>query len=42
MKIYILSDLHTEYATYIASPVVQDIDLVILAGDIKVKGRGVE
>lgn len=41
MKIHILSDLHTEFSTYIPSPVVQDVDLVIPAGDIAVKGRGV-
>ncbi len=42
MKIHILSDLHTEFAQYIPSDVALDVDLVILAGDIGTKGRGVE
>lgn len=40
MKIHILSDIHLELAPF--SPVVTDADIVILAGDIDVKGRGVE
>ena len=42
MKIHILSDLHTEFAPHMPSEVAQDVDLVILAGDIGTKGRGVE
>jgi len=42
MKIHTLSDLHTEFAPYIPSSVAQDVDLVILAGDIAVRGRGVD
>ncbi len=39
MKIHVLSDIHCEFAPF--SPIVTDADLVILAGDIDVKGRGV-
>ena len=40
MKIHVLSDLHHELAPF--SPVVKHADIVILAGDIDVKGRGVD
>jgi len=40
MRIHLLSDLHNEFDTYI--PSVVDADIVILAGDIDVKARGVE
>ena len=40
MKIHVLSDLHLEFAPF--SPVVRDADLVILAGDIDIKDRGVQ
>jgi Icc-related predicted phosphoesterase len=40
MQIHLLSDLHNEFDTYIPSAV--DADIVILAGDIDVKARGVE
>lgn len=40
MRIHILSDLHTEIAAY--TPVVQDADVVILAGDIGVGVKGVD
>ncbi len=30
MKIHMLSDLYTKYATFIPSPVALDVDLVIL------------
>lgn len=40
MRIHLLSDLHNEFDTYI--PSVVDADIVILAGDIDVKGRGVQ
>ena len=39
MKIHVLSDLHHELAPF--SPVVKHADIVILAGDIDVKNRGV-
>lgn len=40
MRIHLLSDLHNEFSAYI--PSVVDADIVILAGDIDVKARGVE
>lgn len=39
MKILVLSDLHNEFKVFI--PPVTDVDVVILAGDIDVKARGV-
>lgn len=39
MRIHLLSDIHLELAPF--SPAVRDADLVILAGDINVKARGV-
>lgn len=39
MKIQIYSDLHLSFATY--EPAVTDADVVILAGDIDIKSRGV-
>ena len=41
MRIHILSDLHNEFGQPFV-PVVHDVDLVILAGDIDVKTRGIE
>lgn len=38
MKLHILSDLHLEFESFI--PPDTDADIVILAGDINVKGRG--
>lgn len=40
MRIHLLSDLHNECSPF--SPTVPDADVVILAGDIEVKTRGVE
>ena len=40
MRIHLLSDLHNEHDTY--RPPAVDADIVILAGDIDVKARGVE
>lgn len=40
MKVKIYSDLHLEFESF--DPVSTDADLVILAGDIHIKGRGVE
>ncbi|RZO09434.1 serine/threonine protein phosphatase [Pseudomonas moorei] len=40
MKVKIFSDLHMEFAPF--QPVSAEADVVILAGDIHVKGRGVE
>lgn len=40
MRIHLLSDLHLEHSDF--SPVVEDADVVILAGDIHIKARGVE
>jgi len=40
MRIHLLSDLHNEFSTYI--PSIVDADMVILAGNIDVKARGVE
>lgn len=40
MKIRLLSDLHNEFSLFV--PEVLDADVVILAGDIDVKNRGVE
>ena len=39
MKIQYLSDLHLEFADY--APLSADADVVVLAGDIDLKGRGV-
>lgn len=38
MRILVLSDLHLEFGPF--TPPVTDVDLVVLAGDIHVKGRG--
>lgn len=40
MRIHLLSDLHNEFSLF--SPQVRDADVVILAGDIDVKTRGVD
>lgn len=40
MRIHLLSDLHLEISFY--EPIVSDSDVVILAGDIHTKARGVE
>jgi predicted phosphodiesterase len=40
MKLHVLSDLHNEFSPY--QPTANGYDLVILAGDIDLKGRGVE
>lgn len=40
MRIHLLSDLHLEFSVY--APQVEDADVVILAGDIDVKARGVD
>ncbi|MFI8384924.1 metallophosphoesterase family protein [Pseudomonas sp. NPDC079086] len=40
MRIHLLSDLHNEHDAY--KPQYHDADIVILAGDIDVKARGVE
>ena len=40
MRIHLLSDLHNEFSSFV--PVLLDCDLVILAGDIDLKSRGVE
>jgi predicted phosphodiesterase len=40
MKLYVLSDLHNEFSPFL--PVSGDYDLVVLAGDIDVKARGVK
>lgn len=40
MRIHLLSDLHNEFDLF--EPEVRDADVVILAGDINVKTRGVE
>ena len=40
MNVHLLSDLHNEFDTYKPSAV--DADVVILAGDIDVKARGIE
>jgi predicted phosphodiesterase len=40
MKVYVLSDLHLEFSDFVPPP--NDADLVILAGDIHTKCRGVE
>lgn len=39
MRIHLLSDLHNEFEPYLPSKL--DVDLVILAGDIDIKTRGV-
>lgn len=39
MRVHLLSDLHNEFDPFIPSAV--DADVVILAGDINVKARGV-
>ena len=39
MRIHVLSDLHLEFSPF--APQVTAADVVILAGDIHVKGRGV-
>ncbi|MHC8376428.1 metallophosphoesterase [Pseudomonas sp. MDT1-16] len=40
MKLHVLSDLHNEFSPF--EPVSGDYDLVVLAGDIDVKARGVK
>ncbi|MGC8493668.1 MAG: metallophosphoesterase [Syntrophobacteraceae bacterium] len=40
MKIHLLSDIHNEFEIY--SPPAVDADVVILAGDIDVKGRSID
>lgn len=40
IKLHVLSDLHNEFSPY--QPTFNAFDLVILAGDIDLKGRGVE
>lgn len=40
MKLYVLSDLHNEFSPF--EPTAGDYDLVMLVGDIDVKGRGVK
>lgn len=40
MKVHVLSDLHLEFSDFVPPP--NDADLVILAGDIYTKCRGVE
>jgi predicted phosphodiesterase len=40
MKLYVLSDLHNEFSSFEPEP--GDYDLVVLAGDIDVKSRGVK
>lgn len=42
MKIHILSDLHNEFNLFVPHADAQSADLVILAGDIDIKARGVE
>jgi len=39
MKLYVLSDMHNEFSPF--KPVSGDYDLVVLAGDIDVRARGV-
>ena len=40
MKIHLLSDLHLEFKDFAPPPT--DADVVVLAGDVHIKGRGVE
>jgi len=40
MRLHILSDLHLEFADF--APPAVDADIVVLAGDIDIKGRGVD
>lgn len=40
MRIHLLSDLHNEFSAF--TPEQLDCDVVILAGDIDLKARGVE
>ena len=40
MRIHLLSDLHNEFSPF--TPEVLETDVVILAGDIDVKTRGVD
>jgi hypothetical protein len=42
MRIHVLSDLHTEFTPYIPDPAADRADVVVLAGDIGVRTRGVE
>lgn len=39
MKLYVLSDLHNEFAPF--TPPITDADIVVLAGDIDIQARGV-
>lgn len=40
MKIAVYSDLHNEFSEFV--PPMLDVELVVLAGDISVRGQGVE
>ena len=40
MRIHLLSDLHLEFEPF--EPPAMDADVVVLAGDIHIKGRGVD
>ena len=42
MRIHVLSDLHTEFPPYLPAPAAARADVVVLAGDIGVRTRGVE
>ena len=42
MRIHVLSDLHTEFTPYTPDPAADRADVVVLAGDIGVRTRGVE
>jgi 3',5'-cyclic AMP phosphodiesterase CpdA len=42
MKIHLLSDLHGEFEPYTPSLAAKQTDIVVLAGDIDVKARGVD
>lgn len=39
MKIHVLADLHLEFGAYVPVPV--EVDVVVLAGDIHIKGRAI-
>ena len=42
MRIHILSDLHTEFTPYTPDPAAYRADVVVLAGYIGLRTRGVE
>ncbi|MGZ5029804.1 MAG: metallophosphoesterase [Methylobacter sp.] len=42
MKIHLLSDLHNEFERYMPSLAAKQADVVVLAGDIDIKTRGVD